>query len=67
MTLDAVFKTMDNDKDGYIGIDDLLEMKQELGLNESVDREMIRTIFEKISEEGDKIDKNQFARIFWTA
>lgn len=50
MVIDCMFKVIDQDDDGYIGIQDFLNMKEELGLDEDVNKEMLAPIFMKVSE-----------------
>ena len=38
MIVDTMFSMIDIDRDGYIGIDDLLSMKQELGWDQEVNK-----------------------------
>ena len=63
MGAEAIFKTLDQDKDGFIGIEDVLSMNSELGT--SLEEDQVREIMEQISQEGTKIDKHEFIQTFW--
>lgn len=50
-----MFQTLDRDGDGYIGVEDILEMNKDLGT--SIESQQITKGLEKITEEGTKISK----------
>ena len=57
-----MFNTLDKDKDGLIGVEDILALNKELGTD--VDSQQILKALERITEEGTKINKHEFISIF---
>ena len=58
-----MFNTLDKDKDGTIGVEDILTLNKELGTD--VEAQQILKALEKITDEGTKINKQEFAAIFY--
>ena len=58
-----MFNTLDKDKDGMIGVEDILTLNKELGTD--VEAQQILKALEKITDEGTKINKQEFAAIFY--
>ena len=63
MAIETIFKTLDQDEDGFIGIEDVVALNEDLG--SCFDKEGVAKVMEQISSEGTKIDKQEFAKIFW--
>lgn len=63
MAIEIILHTLDKDKDGFIGIQDVLDMNEELGT--MIGEQQVAAIMEKITEEGTKISKNELASIFF--
>ena len=63
MGVDGIFNTLDKDEDDYIGIEDILEMNKELG--SCFNEDQVRKIMEQISDDGSKINKQVFIKVFW--
>lgn len=62
MLLDAVFEMIDKDGDGYVGVQDLQALGSEIGSFQ--DEKTILGMLQKISDEGTKLDKQQFMTIY---
>lgn len=56
-------QTLDADKDGFIGLEDVVSMQEELGM--VFPDNFIEEILEKVSADGRKISKEELAGIFW--
>lgn len=63
MTVDSIFSMIDKDGDGMIGVEDVLAMNCEIGSR--LEEEEVGKIMEQISEEGTRLNKQEFARVFW--
>lgn len=63
MSLEMILQVLDEDKDGFIGIDDIMKICEDVGW--SVKAEKIEEIIEKIGAQGDKLSKMELAQIFW--
>ena len=58
-----MLQTLDEDKDGFVGIKDILGMNEELGT--LIGEQQVADILERITSEGTKINKNELAHIFF--
>ena len=62
MMLDAVFEIIDKDGDGYVGVQDLQALASEIG--SAQDDKTVLLMLQKISDEGTKLDKQEFMAIY---
>lgn len=63
MSLDMILQTLDADQDGFVGLEDILGMQQELGI--TFPDYFIEEILEKVTSDGRRISKAELGGIFW--